>query len=351
MFEGLRHENAHNFAYFVVPKALVTNERFHISYGAILLYGLMLDRAQLSSKNNWVDKNGYVYIIFRNDEVKEMLRCSHTTAAKLFAELDMPPRGAGLIEIVNQGKGEPRLIFVKDFTKPLSNPPAEQTSRMLKSRLQESGSLESGSQDFQNVEVKKVEVKTSRMLKSNIRNNKTDFNKTENLHPITSKDSGIDAPLLEQADRMDAIITQVKGQIDYDDTLITWGIDRAHLDELVLIIADVYATAQSELTIQQQTMSTASVRARYGLLTGDHIAYVAESYLKVDHPISNPRAYLRTALFNAPTTIDLAAKQEVTFYQREFMRKKEAEQKNDAKAEREKQIVAAMALPDDAGDD
>ena len=35
-----------------------------LSHTAKLLYTLLLDRATLSQKNNWVDERGFVYVIF-----------------------------------------------------------------------------------------------------------------------------------------------------------------------------------------------------------------------------------------------------------------------------------------------
>lgn len=59
MFEGLRTEDTGNYAYFVIPRTLVTDSRFkQVSCAAKMLYALMLDRARLSRKNGWVDEGG-----------------------------------------------------------------------------------------------------------------------------------------------------------------------------------------------------------------------------------------------------------------------------------------------------
>ncbi len=41
-----------------------------LSIGAKLLYGMMIDRMELSQKNGWIDKKGRAYIYFTVDEVK-----------------------------------------------------------------------------------------------------------------------------------------------------------------------------------------------------------------------------------------------------------------------------------------
>ena len=106
-------QQAEQFSFYRIPKALFTDEAFgSISTDAKLLYGILLDRMNLSAKNGWLDKEGRVYIIFTLDEVQDSLGCGHGKAAKLLDELD---GDTGLIERKRQGLGKPNLIFVKNF--------------------------------------------------------------------------------------------------------------------------------------------------------------------------------------------------------------------------------------------
>ena len=53
------------YAFYRIPKLLVTDERFQgISTDAKLLYGLLLDRMSLSLENGWVDEENRAYIYF-----------------------------------------------------------------------------------------------------------------------------------------------------------------------------------------------------------------------------------------------------------------------------------------------
>ena len=62
------------FTFYRVPKVLFTNERFwNISADAKMLYGILLDRMSLSAKNNWLDKQGRVFIIYTVQEVQDSL--------------------------------------------------------------------------------------------------------------------------------------------------------------------------------------------------------------------------------------------------------------------------------------
>ena len=112
-YDYVSGQQADQFSFYRIPKALFTDEAFgSISTDAKLLYGILLDRMNLSAKNGWLDKEGRVYIIFTVDEVEESLGCGHGKAMKLLAELD---GNTGLIERKRQGLGKPNLIFVKNF--------------------------------------------------------------------------------------------------------------------------------------------------------------------------------------------------------------------------------------------
>ena len=77
------------YAFFRIPKLLLTDERFsEVSTDAKLLYGLLLDRMELSYRNGWIDDQNRVFIIFTAEEVMSTLRCRSEKASWGFAELD-----------------------------------------------------------------------------------------------------------------------------------------------------------------------------------------------------------------------------------------------------------------------
>ena len=86
-YEYFRVEESEQFSFFRIPKALFTEKEFEgLSTDAKLLYGILLDRINLSKKNGWVDADGYVYIIYTVAELQEVLNMSHTTVTKLLRE-------------------------------------------------------------------------------------------------------------------------------------------------------------------------------------------------------------------------------------------------------------------------
>lgn len=84
-----------------------------LNHTAKLLYTLLLDRATLSQKNNWMDERGFVYVIFPLSSLSDALRCSTMSikrALRSLEDADLIERRRGRITV-------PNSIFVKVPTK------------------------------------------------------------------------------------------------------------------------------------------------------------------------------------------------------------------------------------------
>ena len=99
--------------FFKMPKVLFTDEYKDLSAEAKLLYGLMLDRMQLSAINGWCDKNGEVFIFYTIAETSEILGCGHDKATRLQRELET----YNLLRRRYQGKGRPAKLYVLPIPK------------------------------------------------------------------------------------------------------------------------------------------------------------------------------------------------------------------------------------------
>ncbi|EGL37134.1 replication initiator protein A domain protein [Oribacterium sp. oral taxon 108 str. F0425] len=114
-FDYFYNREAEGFNFLKVPEILVEGEEFQgLSAEAILLYAMLLKRAGMSYKNNWLDKQNRVFIYFTVEEIMKKRHLSKPTAIKLLDELDKK-NGIGLIERVRVGLGKPNIIYVKDF--------------------------------------------------------------------------------------------------------------------------------------------------------------------------------------------------------------------------------------------
>ena len=83
-----------------------------LSHTAKLLYTLLLDRATLSQKNNWVDERGFIYVIFPLSSLSKALRCSTMSIKRALSSLE----DADLIERKRSRITVPNSIFVKVST-------------------------------------------------------------------------------------------------------------------------------------------------------------------------------------------------------------------------------------------
>ena len=80
-----------------------------LSHTAKLLYTLLLDRATLSQKNNWMDELGRIYVIYPLSNLAKDLGCSISSITRSFAELE----NAQLVERVRIGFSKPSRILLK----------------------------------------------------------------------------------------------------------------------------------------------------------------------------------------------------------------------------------------------
>lgn len=123
-YEYFYGAQAEQFSFYRIPKALFTEPNFReLSTDAKVLYGILLDRMSLSLKNQWLDAQNKVYIIFTVEEIMDALNCANQKATRLMVELE---KQAGLIERKRQGLGRPNLIYVKNFAATINDKSCEE---------------------------------------------------------------------------------------------------------------------------------------------------------------------------------------------------------------------------------
>ena len=80
-----------------------------LSHTAKLLYTLLLDRATLSQKNNWIDAQGRIYVVYPLSKLSKDLRYSLSSITRAFAELE----NAQLVERIRSEFSKPSRILLK----------------------------------------------------------------------------------------------------------------------------------------------------------------------------------------------------------------------------------------------
>ena len=127
MNDYFTERDAIEYPFYRIPKALISDPQYRsVSTDAKLLYGLLLDRMDLSVKKRWLDEHGCVFLFYAIESIQADLCCCKEKACKLLCELER----AGLIERKRQGRGKPSIIYVKRFIKKSEI----QTSKGLKNR-------------------------------------------------------------------------------------------------------------------------------------------------------------------------------------------------------------------------
>ena len=277
MFDYFYGAQAEQFSFYRVPKVLFTREQFRqLSAEAKILYGIMLDKLDLSVKNKWVDEKGRVYIIYTIEQIMEDMNCADQKATKLLDELE---KKCGLIERKRQGLGKPNLIFVKNFITGVEG--------SMMAQIQNREKHDSGA----------VNITTADYPKS--RGINTNHNNTENsdINPIQS---GFDEDGISERNEYEryfreslSIDVLLRENLGEEETIL--GI----LDLLV----DVCCSKRSVIRIAGDDKPLAVVKSRFMKLNAEHIRYVLKCLSENTTRVRNIRQYLLTAFYNAPATI------------------------------------------------
>ena len=265
---------AEQFAFYRIPKALFTDPAFRsISTGAKVLYGLLLDRMSLSARNDWLDEQGRVYIVFTVEEIMESLACGNKKAVGLLRELEV---GAGLIERRRQGLGKPNLIYVKNFIE----------GNFLKCPNDTSVSVQSTVHDV-----------------SKGHGNKTDKNYTD----LSETDPFLSdvAAGTESEGKDDRTLYQeyFARQLGFDALIASYPEDEDMLREMLELLVDTVCSKRRFIRIAGDDKPAEVVKAQLMKLNNDHLRFVLMCLKENTTQVRNMRQYLLATLYNAPMTM------------------------------------------------
>ena len=255
---------AEQFQFFRIPKALIHNEEFRaLSCDAKLLYGLLLDRMSLSERNGWRDALGRVYIFYTQKAISADLGCCQETVRKLMTELEQ----AGLIERRKLGQGKPCRIYVKQFSTGDENA-ADKTTEVQASAPRKNRGQEHG----------------------NTAPNHTEYNQTELSYTDPSSGARTEEEIREQLE-YEILRENNHGHTDM-------------VDAIVSVIAEAERSSAKTLRVGGADLPRERVVAALRELDFTHVEYVLDCMEESRPNIRNIRAYLLTALYNAPATIE-----------------------------------------------
>lgn len=162
-----------------------------------------------------------------------------------------------------------------------------------------------------NPEQVKPEQENPRQLNTNKSSNQeilTDgSNNHQSIYPPSRKDSQN-----EDMDKMDAIDVYrqiILDNVEYDILVDRYGKER--MDEVVELILETVCSNRRSFRIAADEFPSAVVKSRMMKINSSHVEYVFDCLDKNTTKVRNIKAYLLTALYNAPATIDSYYRAEV----------------------------------------
>lgn len=362
-FDYYYGSEADQFNFIRIPKTMVSDPLFaDLSLQAKFLYGILLDRMNLSMKNKWFDEENRVYIIYQVSEIMEDMNISEKLAIKYIGELEK----FGLLEKKRRGLGRPSFIYVKSFlvqkdlsqhvddendssrtvdlggsatvakdetvdTEEPSDEPkddvcpekvcsnhqnslikvhkegnetafAPRTAQMGSSRTVEMGSsrtAQTGGSRTAKMEVQELPVREGQ--------NNTNSIDTDIIKTYVSIPSNRIVSVTKRSDAMrdaNAYESLIKKNIEYDHLVELDKFDKPLLDNIVSLMVETVLCTSETVLIASSQFPAELVRSRMLKLNQFHIQYVMECFKKNTTKVVNIRKYLLAALFNSYTTID-----------------------------------------------
>ena len=272
-----------SFIFFKFPRVLLDAPFNKLSSDAKLLYALLLNRLSYSEKMGLTDEVGQEYVIYTIAQICESIGCKRDKAMRILKALE----AIGLISREKLGRNRPDRIYVHTdiLDRTPAKAPKKQRQEHTTSHSRKSQNATSGSRKIATNEVAEYDpIKTRR--------NKTIYTQTQSI-------------ALTQ-DEIDRCRERIKEQINYD--LLRLDYSASELDGVVEAITEANLSNVPSMTVGHSVYSTAYVADRYSQLTSEQIAYVVQSIKQQQRQgtvIRNQKAYLQTALINAPTSFGM----------------------------------------------
>ena len=270
-------QQSEQFSFYRIPKILFSQDKFwNVSTDAKLLYGILLDRMNLSARNGWLDEAGRVSIIFTIEEIKESLGCAEKKAVKLLDELE---KKAELIERKRQGLGKPNLIYVKNFIS------GSVERQFLNCQNDNSATFQNTIQDLSKAQGNNTDIKN------------TDLSDTNSIFPSGNcgKENGN-----EEYQQYYQYFYEQLG-MEYLQKDYPYDVDR--LENILELVVETVCSKRQIIRIGGDDRPIEVVKSRFMKLDSEHIRYVLDCFKENTTKIRNIRQYMLASLYNAPTTI------------------------------------------------
>ena len=255
------------YQFYSMPKELFADKYKDLSLEAKMIYTLFIDRLELSKKNNWINENGEVYLIFKRNDIGDILNITDKTVTKAIKEL----KDIKLVFESRRGLGKPNLIYIGKLN--IEN----QETENLPFITGKNSEIESR---------KNTTNESEKRPTSNTNINNTNFNETEISQSVIDEEleeikQKCELHLLEEVDDRGNINTKLREVIENAIELM------------------YYSTS---ITVGNAIIPQYIVRSKLKQLNGAKIFYALEKLknnLKNTENFSNSSKYIISCLYNA----------------------------------------------------
>lgn len=206
--------------FYALPKVLFENPIYEdMRLDAKVAYAMLKDRLDLSFKNNWIDENGNIYLVYSNSNLMKILSCSKSTLLRIKKQLTE----YGLIHEVQQSTSKSGNLANRIYLGLLQD---DTVARMV----DKSGDSESGTRGVSDLDqggVKKTpggcQIYTG--LVSDLAPNDTEYSETNNKDTelVISKEDEERFPRNSQNNKQDSLSRKVDKATKYDRDYI-WNL-------------------------------------------------------------------------------------------------------------------------------
>lgn len=259
---------------------------------AAVVYSALISKREYYASRDMLDSEGWFYSTVEDmQESTSMAICKQRSAIKVLTD-------KGLVKVSKRGMPARRHFRLRDDV--------ELLDKLLKQGKEISAEHNPIVQSEENLPTCCAETEQQVVIfcddksaqnELSIINHK--INKSKEINPnqsiVSDGTDGID--LSEREDYLELI----QENIEYD-CFDKW--EQEKVDELVEIMLDVVCSTKSTIRVNGEEVPKEVVKSRFLKLTHEHIEYVLFALNQNTSDVKNIKAYLITALYNAPATKD-----------------------------------------------
>lgn len=284
-----------------LPLSLLANPKYkQMSLEAKFIYALLLNRMTLSQRNDWINENNEVYLIYTREEAANTLNISYKKSIAAFKELIKN----GLLFEQRQGLGAPNLLYVlkAELTDEDAVEFADDFNGKDGDADEKTAEIPVNTQICQNSISRPAETAHHDMPNLHIRNCKNDLSRTSD-----AEHQDMPKPHASNTDNIkteNSYIENSQSVSRPDDANLQQILDRLELHifspniqaMFVQAIERLYYTEQ--LKIGAANLPQSSIHSYLQLLDSDVLMSVLRSMKEKKGRIVNPMAYLMSTIIN-----------------------------------------------------